>query len=115
MTTQQEDSFEDGFKLINILKNNSIKIYVYAPGFGVPVRKGDYFWNITKKLCCLYSVPNTRIEIKTKFTHSVESVVKITGLDFMNKQTTKFFKIIYTMCCDGACLGKSGYVSIKSL
>jgi len=54
--------YKEGFEAVRMIKKASRQVWPDSADYGVPVKKGDALWNMTKQLVNWYGVENTRVQ-----------------------------------------------------
>lgn len=113
--------YREGYHALNEIQSQSIQIYDDACDFGVPVRKGDSNWNLSKMLFHMYGDRETRRQnnystgknVYSNFTLIDEWAVSDERKTI--KQATETYTMTYTTCNTGKCKGYDGFISIHKI
>ncbi len=112
--------YKEGYHFLKEIKNNLTRIYDDAADMGVPVKKGDRFWNMAKQMADWYGVKETRKELLFEgiVDHSVSINVElmdewaVSDGDKTAKEATETYVLEYFKCNRGQCKGFDGYIYI---
>ena len=105
--------FKEGYMIVSMIKNKSEHIYSDASDYGVPVRKGDHIWEAAKQLVEWYGLEGTRYEDKYHTGRSVRHDIEL--MDEWNSGRIERYRVYFTSCNMGKCIGHDGYISINEL
>ena len=113
--------YREGFIWVKELTQNSVRIFPDAADFGVPVQKGDKFWNIAKQMVKWYGVKNTRqynnYSTGKSVTNFIELIDEWAVSDGYKNETeaTETWCVGYVTCNEGACKDKDGYIWVTRI
>ena len=100
--------YKEGYYAIRLITSNTRQIFPNACDYGVPTRKGDQIWKITKRLVDWYGVKGTRRESKYITGTTVSQIVEL-----MSESTGRVdrFKVTYVTTHD--IRDYDGYVEVE--
>lgn len=113
--------YKEGYSAVELISNNSKRIFDDACDWGAPTRKGDKIWNAANQLCKDYGVKGSRVVNRYLSGRSVkQQVVLIDEWSVSDerktiKQATEKYEVTFVSCTKGACKGYDGYIVIVKL
>ena len=113
--------YREGYHALNEIQSQEIQIYNDACDFGVPVRKGDSNWNLSKMLFTMYGDRETRQQHNYSTGKNVYSFITLIDEWAVSderktlKEATETYSMCYTTCNTGKCKGYDGYISIHKV
>jgi hypothetical protein len=114
---------KEGYHALNVLQSQEIRIYEDACDFGVPVRKNDSNWNLSKMLFSMHGDRDTRQQQNFINGRGRNVYSFITLIDEWSvsdgrktlKEATDTYSMCYTSYNTGKCKGYDGYISIRKV
>lgn len=110
--------YREGFKAIELIEKNSVRIYNDACDFGAPTKKGDEIWNAAKQLVTWYGDEGTRSENRYATGRSCKADVTLIDEWAVSderktiSQATEVYSVEFVSCTDGKCKDYDGYVFV---
>ena len=105
--------YKEAYHALNEIQSQEIRIYDDACDFGVPVRKNDSNWKLSKWLFSMYGDKTTRQQHNYSSGKNVYSF--ITVIDEWDTLATETYSMCYTTCRTGKCKGYDGFISIRKI
>ena len=111
--------YKEGYYAVKEIQSQSIQIYSDACDYGVPCKKGDSIWNLTKQLTEWYGDKTTKV-VNSNHTNADIMVTLIDEWSVSDerktlKEATDNYHVSFTTCKDGKCKGFDGFVSVTKL